>query len=108
MKGGRINISGFGMVALLVVLVVVLLLTARSWTAVAPTALEVRYAPNLKVGGDDAADGAAAKPATQAGATTNDANDDQTSLKRLTDVGEMKRRTDAHSQELKNALKQTE
>jgi len=84
--------SGFGFVLLVVVLAVVLLLVARSWRSVAPTAVQV---------------------ATPAGAVSVDAHGEEAAaaaVRRgaLPDLREMRQETGAHAQEVQDALAATE
>lgn len=86
-KGG-----GFGMVLLVVVLAIVLLLAARQWKAVAPTALEVH-------------DGAVTMtPNVHGQAEAGEA------LQRgdLPGLGEMRQATDDHAQRVQDALEEIE
>ena len=82
--------GGFGLVMLVIVVAVVLLLTARAWNAVAPTAADLREA-------------SAPVPADVRGAATSATRDG--SLPRLDDV---RQRTGAHAEDLANALAETE
>lgn len=83
--------GGIGLVMLVIVMVIVLLLVARSWRSVAPTALEVSGVTD-PAGIDEHGETGAAE-ATRSGQSTN--------------LGEMKQQTDAHADELKNALEET-
>ena len=82
--------GGFGVVLLAIVVAVVLLLAARAWNAVAPTAADVR-------------DASAPVPADVRDAASSATRDG--SLPRLDDV---RQRTGAHAEEIANALAQTD
>jgi hypothetical protein len=86
-KGG-----GFGMLMLVVVLAIVLLLVARHWKAVAPTAVQVHEYPSaapVDAHGEDEA-GAALQSGT------------------LPDLNDMRQATDAHAQQVQDALEEIE
>ena len=78
------------MVMLLVVLVIVLLLVARKWNAVAPTAIEVST-PAGQVQVPDHGD-------AEAGAAVRSGG--------LPNLGDMQRETGAHTQQVQDALQQ--
>ena len=82
--------GGFGLVMLVIVVAIVLLLTARAWNAVAPTAADLR-------------DAAAPVPADVRDAATTATRDG--SLPRLDDV---RQRTGAHAEDVANALAQAD
>ena len=86
-KGG-----GFGLVMLVVVMAVVLLLVAKNWKSVAPTAVQLPEngptAP-LSTHGED-----------QAGEALSSGN--------LPDLNDMRSETDAHAQRLQEALSEIE
>ena len=82
--------GGFGMVMLLVVLVIVLLLVARKWNSVAPTAIEVST-PAGQVQVPDHGD-------AEAGAAVRSGG--------LPNLGDMRRETGAHTQQVQDALQQ--
>jgi hypothetical protein len=84
--------SGFGMVMLVVVLAVVLLLAARSWRSLAPAAMQVSD-PELGSKVDDHGQ-AGAGAAVRSG--------------QLPDLNDMRQQTDAHSQDVQDALKAIE
>lgn len=81
--------GGFGLVMLVIVVAIVLLLTARAWNAVAPTAADVR-------------DAGAPVPADVRGEATTATRDG--SLPRLDEV---RQRTGAHAEDVADALAQT-
>lgn len=85
-KGG-----GFGLVVLVIVMAVVLLLVARSWKSVAPTATQLPDGPSapLETNGED-----------QAGEALSSGN--------LPDLNEMRSETDAHAERLQQALSEIE
>ena len=83
-KGG-----GIGFVLLVVVLAVVLLLVARSWKSVAPTAIQVTNGGEGDVVVPDHGEAAA-------GAAVSSGN--------LPDLNEMQQETDAHAQQVQEAL----
>jgi len=84
--------SGFGFVVLVVVLAIVLLLVARQWKSVAPTALQVSD-PDLSRVADDHGESGAGE-ALRSG--------------QLPDLRDMKQQTGQHADELKEALEATE
>jgi hypothetical protein len=75
--------SGFGLIMLLVVLAVILILVGRSWNSVAPEALSV-----ADHGQPEAAE------AVRSG--------------KLPDLKETRQRTEAHAQEVREILEETE
>ena len=79
-------LSGIGFILMLVVMVIVLLLVARAWTSVAPTAVQIT-SPQLP-GADTDADG--------------DADDGEESG-RLLSLNEMKENTEEHAKQLDEA-----
>ena len=80
--------SGFGVVVLLVVMVVVLLLVAKAWRSVAPTALDVaRPTGEVADHGEGQATG-------------------QTRPGGLPDLGDMRRETGAHTQQMEETLRE--
>jgi hypothetical protein len=83
----RRPLGGFGLVALVIVVAVVLVLAARQWQAVAPTAAEVRDAR-------DAIRPAAASTAADQGQRPG--------------LGEMRDRTSEHADAVADALAATE
>ena len=82
----RRSLGGFGLVLVVIVVAIVLLLTARAWNAVAPTAAELRDPP----------DPATADVREAATTAVRDG-----SLPRLDDL---RQRTGAHSEDVANAL----
>jgi hypothetical protein len=82
--------SGFGIVMLLIVMVIVLLLVARKWKSVAPEAIEVST-PAGQVQVSDHGD-AEAGSAVRSGT--------------LPDLGDMRRETGAHTQQVQDTLQQ--
>jgi hypothetical protein len=84
--------SGFGFVILVVVLAVVLLLVARAWRSVAPTAAQIQ-------GGD--------APIAVEDHGEEEAGEAQRSGD-LPDLNEMRDETDAHAQAVQEALEATE
>jgi len=84
--------SGIGFVMLVVVLAVVLLLAARQWRSVAPTALQVSD-PDLSAVADDHGE-AGAGEALRSG--------------QLPDLRDMKQQTGEHADQLQEALEATE
>ena len=84
--------SGFGFVMLVVVLAVVLLLAARQWRSVAPTALQVSD-PDLSAVADDHGETGAGE-ALRSG--------------QLPDLRDMKQQTGEHADRLQEALEATE
>ena len=86
-KGG-----GFGLVVLVIVMAVVLLLVAKSWKSVAPTATQLDPegpAAPLETHGED-----------EAGEALQSGN--------LPDLNEMRSETDAHAERLEQALSEIE
>jgi hypothetical protein len=77
--------SGFGLVVLVVTLVVVLLLVARSWKSVAPTATQIPDQVIL----DDHGEPEAAGTIREGG---------------LPDLNQMRRQTNLHSKQVQEAL----
>ena len=86
-KGG-----GFGIVMLLVVVAIVLLLTAKNWKAVAPTAMQVTN-PGAAGPVDDHGETGAGQ-AVRSG--------------RLPDLNEMRQSTDAHAEQVQEMLEEIE
>jgi hypothetical protein len=84
--------SGFGLVMLVVVLVVVMFLVARQWRSVAPTALQVSD-PDYSAIADDHGETGAGE-ALRSG--------------RLPDLKDMRQQTGAHADQLQEALEATE
>lgn len=88
------RLGGFGLVMLLAVMLVVLLLVARSWRAVAPEAIDVtrpdRVTPKMAM--DDP--GGAAAEALRRG--------------ELPGLDEMQQRTDDHAEQVQDALANSE
>jgi hypothetical protein len=80
------------MVMLVVVLAVVLLLVARNWRAVAPTAMQISD-PELGSSVDD-------RGQAEAGAAVRSGQ--------LPDLNDMRLQTDAHSQDVQEALEAIE
>ena len=80
------------MVMLVVVLAVVLLLVARNWRAVAPTAMQISD-PELGSSVDDHGQ-------AEAGAAVRSGQ--------LPDLNDMRRQTDSHSQDVQEALEAIE
>ena len=87
----RKQASGFGFVILVVVLVVVLFLVAKSWRSVAPTAAQIQGGEAPIV--DDHGEAGAAE-AQRSG--------------ELPDLNEMRQETDAHAQQVQEAFEATE
>jgi len=83
--------SGFGFVILAVVLVVVLLLVARSWRSVAPTAAQIQGGEGGVVDDHGETDAAAAQRSGD-----------------LPDLNEMREETDAHAEQVQEALEATD
>lgn len=86
-KGG-----GFGMVMLVIVLAVVLVLVAKHWKAVAPTAIQVTN-PDAPVVVDDHGQ-------TEAGEAIRSGQ--------LPDLNDMRQQTSAHADRLQDALEEIE
>jgi hypothetical protein len=84
--------SGIGMVMLVVVLAIVLLLVARNWRSVAPTAMQISD-PELGSAVDDHGQ-------TEAGAAVRSGQ--------LPDLNDMRQQTAAHSQDVQEALEAIE
>lgn len=84
--------GGFGIIMLLVVVAIVMLLVARSWKSVAPTAVQVAT-PAGNVAVPDHGDGEAAEAATSG---------------TLPDLNDARRETGAHAEQLQDALKEIE
>ena len=87
-KGG-----GIGFVLLAIVMVVVLLLVARSWKSLGPTAIQVTNGGDSGVVVPDHGD-------SQAGAAVASGN--------LPGLNEMQEETDAHAQQVQEALAATD
>lgn len=87
----RNALSPLGMILMLIVMVIVLLLVARAWTSVAPTAVQITSpsVPGLQQNGADA--------------TEDGENEDP---QRLPDLNEMKENADQHAEQLEEARKQ--
>ena len=84
--------SGIGFVVLIVALAIVLLLVAKNWRSVAPQAIQVTD-PNLGATVDD-------RGQTEAG--------EEVRSGQLPDMNDMRRQTDAHAQQVQEALEATE
>ncbi len=84
----RNPLSGIGFVLMLVVMVIVLLLVARAWTSVAPTAMEINSE-------------------TLPGYTETAEEDDEGEAPagHLPKLGEMKENTEEHAKQLEEARK---
>ena len=87
-KGG-----GFGMVMLVVVLAIVLLLVARQWKAVAPTAIQVQQDGSVTVTPNDHGQ-------TEAGAAIKSGT--------LPDLNDMRQATGEYSQQVQDAMAEIE
>lgn len=87
------GLGGFGMIMLVVVLAIVLLLVARQWQALAPTAIQVTTDPDEAYAVDDHGDPEAGE-AIRSG--------------QLPDLGEMRQSTSEHADRLEDALKEIE
>ena len=81
--------SGFGLVVLVVTLVIVMLLVARSWKSVAPTATQIPDHPLVNDHGQP-----------EAAETLGEGT--------LPDLNEMRQQTDLHSQQVQEVLAETE
>lgn len=86
------GVSGIGFVMLLVVLVIVMLLVAKSWKSVAPTAMQIDD-PYLPLTVDDHGETGAGE-ALRSG--------------RLPDLNDMRQQTGAHAQQVQEALEAIE
>jgi len=84
--------SGFGLVMLVVVMAIVLLLVAKNWRSVAPTAMQVTD-PELHKTVDD-------RGQAEAGEAVRSGN--------LPDLNEMRQQTSDHAEQLQQALEATE
>ncbi len=84
--------GGFGMLMLVIVLAIVLLLAARNWQAVAPTAAQVADPGNAATVEDHGQ--------TEAGEAIRSG--------RLPDLNEMRQSTAAHSDRVQTALEEIE
>jgi hypothetical protein len=84
--------SGIGFVVLILALAIVLLLVAKNWRSVAPQAIQVTD-PGLAATVDD-------RGQTEAGEAVRSGQ--------LPDMNEMRQQTDAHAQQVQEALEATE
>ena len=84
--------SGIGFVVLIVALAIVLLLVAKNWRSVAPHAMQVTD-PDLAATVDD-------RGQTEAGEAVRSGE--------LPDMNDMRRQTDAHAEQVQEALEATE
>ena len=87
------GLGGFGMIMLVVVLAIVLLVAARQWQALAPTAIQVTTDPDEAYAVDDHGDPEAGQ-AIRSG--------------QLPDLNEMRQNTSAHADRLEEALEDIE
>jgi hypothetical protein len=95
--------AGFGFVMILVVMVVVLMIALKNWSAVAPTALEIKKHNDARARGENAPEDAAPNAAS----TSSSPDSWNPAPPSRPNLSAMEKSTDQHSDAVKSALSQT-